>query len=53
MKYKTGDIVTLYDGRVVYIMNVNNKEKKYTVFITENDKELFEITETDIFMKLT
>ena len=28
MKYKKGDIVCLFDGRTVYVFDVDNKEKE-------------------------
>lgn len=53
MKYTEGSIVVLLDGRTVYIMAVNKKEKKYKVFNTEDENDIFDITENEIFMKLT
>jgi len=53
MKYKEGSIVALLDGRTVYIMAVDKQEKKYKVFNTEDENDVFEISEKDILMKLT
>ena len=51
MKYKEGNIVVLMDRKTVYIMAINEKERKYKVFDTENDQDVFEIDENEIIMK--
>ena len=52
MKYKKGDIVYLFDGRTVYVFDVDNKEKEYQVSNTEEEGTLFTIKENEIFMKI-
>lgn len=53
MKYSVGDIVCLNDERTVYIFSVDEKEQKYQVADTENDNDLFFVSEKDIYMFLT
>ena len=53
MKYSAGNILALKDGRTVYVMHVNTTTKKYQVFDTENENDVFDITESDILMKLS
>lgn len=53
MKYSAGDFVCLNDGRTVYIFSVDDKEQKYQVSDTENENNLFIISEKDIYMFLT
>ena len=52
VKYKKGDIVCLFDGRTVYVFDVDNKEKEYQVSNTEEEGTLFTIKENEIFMKI-
>jgi hypothetical protein len=53
MKYKEGNIVSLYDGRTVYIMSVDKQSKQYTVTETDdNSDELFIVSESEVFMLL-
>lgn len=53
MKYDVGNIVSLSDGRTVYIFAIDEKEKEYQVSDTENEGTLFFVAEDEIFMKLT
>ena len=54
MKYKAGDIVLLNDDRTVYIMSVNEENKTYSVFDTNDDSgKLFDVSESCIVMYLT
>lgn len=53
MKYSAGDFVCLNDGRTVYIFSVDEKKHKYQVSDTENENNLFSISEEDIYMFLT
>ncbi len=53
MKYKTGNIVCLNDGKTVYIFEVNEKEKQYTVINIDDDSDIFYTDEKEIFMLLT
>lgn len=54
MKYKAGNIVLLNDDRTVYIMDVNEESKTYSVFDTEdNSGKLFNVSESDIMMYVT
>lgn len=54
MKYKAGDIVLLNDDRTVYIMSVNEENKTYSVFDTNDDSgKLFDVSESRIMMYLT
>lgn len=53
MKYEVGNIVSLNDGRTVYIFAIDEKEKEYQVSDTENEGTLFFVAEDEIFMKLT
>ena len=52
MKYVEGNMVILYDERPVYIMSVNEKAKKYTVFNMDDSEEIFEISDKDVLMKI-
>lgn len=52
VKYKKGDIVCLFDGRTVYVFDVDNKEKEYQVSNTEEEGTLFTNKENEIFMKI-
>ena len=52
MKYSEGNILALNDGRTVYVMHVNKTAKKYQVFDTENENDIFEITDNEVLMKL-
>ena len=49
---RKGDIVCLFDGRTVYVFDVDNKEKEYQVSNTEEEGTLFTIKENEIFMKI-
>lgn len=51
LKYKEGNIVCLNDGRTVYILSVDNHE--YQVIDTDNEEDMFIISESEIFMLLT
>ena len=53
MKYDVGNIVSLNDGRTVYIFAIDEKEKEYQVSDTGNEGTLFFVAEDEIFMKLT
>ncbi len=55
MKYKTGNIVCLNDGRSVYIFSIDEKKKKYQVTeINAGDNgDSFMVSENEIFMLLT
>lgn len=53
MKYSVGNIVCLNDGRTVYIFSVDEKKQKYQVADTENDNDLFFVSEDDIYTFLT
>ena len=52
MKYTEGNIVVLNDDRIVYIMSVNSKLKKYTVFNVDDSEDIFDITDSSILMKV-
>lgn len=51
MKYREGNIVCLSDGRTVYILSVDNKE--YQVVDTDNNEDIFIVSEDEILMLLT
>ncbi len=53
MKYSSGNIVCLNDGRTVYIFSVDEKERRYLVSDTEKGDDLFFVSEKDVFMFLT
>lgn len=52
MKYVEGNMVILNDERAVYIMSINKKEKKYTVFDMDNSEDIFDITDNDVIMRI-
>ena len=55
MKYKTGNIVCLNDGRSVYIFSIDEKKKKYqfTEINAGDNGDSFMVSENEIFMLLT
>lgn len=48
MKYKEGDIVVLYTGETMYIINADKKRKTYLAAGTENADNIHEINESEI-----
>ena len=52
MRYKEGDIVCLFDSRIVYVFAVDDKAKEYQVSNTEDEGTLFIIEDNEIFMKI-
>ncbi len=52
MKYKEGDTVCLFDGRMVYVFAVDDNAKKYQVVNTEDEGTLFSVREKEIYMKI-
>lgn len=52
MKYKEGDYVCLFDGRMVYVFAVNSKTKEYQVTNTEDEGNVFTVKENEIYMKM-
>lgn len=54
MKYKAGNIVSLYNGKNVYILSVDKQAKKYWVADTDDSKgNMFQVDESEIYMLLT
>ena len=53
MKYSVGNIVCLKDGRTVYVFSVDEKKHKYLVCDTEQENDMFFVSESDIYMFLT
>lgn len=53
MKYKEGNIVLLESGETVYISFVDEKEKKYHVYDTDDENKVYIISENSIFMLIT
>ena len=49
MKYRTGNIVLLNDGRSVYVYQIDKEGKKYQVFDIEDENDLFAVTEREIY----
>lgn len=53
MKYKVGNIVLLYDSRIVQITEVKPKSESYIVFVCDDESsDMFEIKESSIFQKV-
>ena len=52
MKYSMGDIVLLYSGETVYIYQVDKKQKVYYASNCDDENDLKEIKDSDIFQKV-
>jgi len=48
MKYETGNILLLNDGRTVYVSAVDAENEAYRVFDTEDENEYFDVCAEDI-----
>ena len=53
MKYECGSILLLNDGKTVYVIEVDENKKEYCVVNTDNKKEIFRISDGDVFQQLT
>lgn len=53
MKYKQGEILLLNNGKTVSVIEVNETSKEYIVVNTDNQNEIFQIKEPDVFQNLT
>lgn len=53
MKYGVGNNVLLYDGRSVYIYQVDEKARKYFVIDTTDDKSNFLVSDSEIYCLIT
>ena len=52
MKYECGSILLLNDGKTVYVIEVDENKKEYCVVNTDNKKEIFRISDGDVFQQL-
>ena len=53
MKYKCGDILLLNNGKTVSVITVDEQNKEYSVVNTDNNNEILQIKERDVFQYLT
>lgn len=53
MKYKCGDILLLNNGKIVSVITVDEQNKEYSVVNTDNNNEILQIKERDVFQYLT
>lgn len=53
MKYKEGNIVLLDSGETMYIYQIDEKSKTYYVSNCDNDKDLREVKDSQIFQLVT
>lgn len=53
MKYKQGEILLLNNGKTVSVIEENETSKEYIVVNTDNQNEIFQIKEPDVFQNLT
>lgn len=53
MKYSVGDIVLLTDERQVQIIMIDKVNEKYQVVDVNNPNDVFQISESKVFMLLT
>lgn len=49
MKYKSGNILLLNDGRTVYVAVVDEESEVYHVFDMEDEDEQFKVCDEDVF----
>lgn len=53
MKYKCGDILLLNNGITVSVIAVDIQSREYSVVNTDDNNEIFQIKERDVFQYLT
>ena len=53
MKYKCGDILLLNNGKTVSVIAVDAQNKEYSVVNTDDNNDIFQIRECDVFQYLT
>ena len=53
MKYKCGNILLLSNGKTVSVIAVDEQKGEYSVANTDNNNEIFQIKERDVFQYLT
>lgn len=52
MKYECGNILLLNNEETVYVIEVDESNKEYCVVNTDNEKEVFRISDVDVFQRL-
>ena len=52
MKYKCGDILLLNNGKTVSVIAVDIQNREYSVVNTDDNNEIFQIKERDVFQYL-
>ena len=53
MKYKCGDILLLNNDKTVSVIAVDIQNREYSVVNTDDNNEIFQIKERDVFQYLT
>ena len=53
MKYKCVDILLLNNGKTVSVIAVDIQNREYNVVNTDDNNEIFQIKERDVFQYLT
>ena len=53
MKYKCGDILLLNNGITVSVIAVDIQNREYSVVYIDDNNEIFQIKERDLFQYLT
>lgn len=53
MKYKPGNILLLNNNKTVYVFSVDEETKTYQVVDTENEGEVFSVSEGSVSILVT